>query len=787
MTAHDPHAVGHRHAHAAARLALPLILPVLLLLLILLLAAFPGPIRAAESGSYYGINFVAPYEPWLTLARQSGAPTVRWQFNWRDHEPNPGQWTWEAADGPIDAWRRSGIAIDAILHNPPDWAIARPGPFGTPPWVFNGIMPRGLDQPWGSPDNGFAQFCNRFAQRYRGQISSYEIWNEPDLDNYWDGNAREYYLLMRSCYLAVKAADPDVTVVMAGMALVIEKDFFPEVLRLVSEDPAGAEHNNFFDAANIHMYGDPDAAYDLTMETRRQLETYGMGEKPIWITETNVALRGYGINPDQPRWGTATEEEAGWYIIQVASSALAAGAERLMFFRLADDGMDQAFGLVRNSGQPRPAYEALQTASNLLRDVVGAEREMRGDVTINTLFRADGSRIIVLYSDRGQETQVQVESRTAIAGLLDPLGAYSTVRPDPGGFYSLRLQTASGRDFSQIDSYSVGGPPLLLVEADESPPISAVEVQQSASEALLRWQGYDGEYGTEVAAFDVEVQRNGGDWEPWLQATTQTEARYDISAGGIYTFRVRAIDGAGNVGAFSEPGQARLTATLVARVEDLRGQPVAGALVTLADGRSLQSDTDGIVRLEGPAAEIGITRIDGGAHGLLPEPQTIQMRYNSPAEVFWTLRPAENLIPNGEFGAGSFGWEWRSRGDVRTVGNETEAILQISGARRPWGSPGASVTVSIPAEMARPFLRFSYRIQEPGQSLRLRVVSSGQTQTLWQSSQITPAFAPVILDLDPLSGHSLTLVFELYGPKGAARGQVELDDVFLGSVPLLGG
>jgi hypothetical protein len=114
---------------------------------------------AASGDDFYGLNFVQPSDPWLTLARDSGAHTVRWQFNWRDIEPSPGSWNWSFSDSAIPAWNKAGIKVDALLHNPPDWAKINP----------TGLVPANAQLAWNDPANGWAQYCYQRA-RHRGLL-----------------------------------------------------------------------------------------------------------------------------------------------------------------------------------------------------------------------------------------------------------------------------------------------------------------------------------------------------------------------------------------------------------------------------------------------------------------------------------------------------------------------------------------------------------------------------------------------------------------------------------------
>jgi hypothetical protein len=744
----------------------------------------PIPARAQADDDpgdeFFGINFVNPSEPWLSLAREAGARVVRWQFNWRDHEPSPGVWEWEISDGQIEAWRGAGLEVHAILHFPPDYAMAHPG----------GLMPVNFDLPWNDPNNGWAQYCNHFAAHYRGQIASYEVWNEPDLDQYWEGTAPEYYDLLKSCYQGIKAADPAVPVSMAGVVLIADRGFFPEVVRLAASDPAGPAHNYFFDAASIHMYADPDLAYSLTNEARRILRNYGLGDKPIWITETNVMIRGYATVPDDAGWGRATEDEAAWYILQAATNAYAAGAERFMVFRMADDGMTEAYGLVRSDGTPRPSYEAFKLAATLLTNIVEAERQVWGDVIITRMRRADGTRIVTAYQVSGTPLNIQLDSETDLAVLINSAGGYSTVEPERG-VYTVLLPPAQGRDFNNVTNYSVGGPIQILVEYDNQAPTVALQSQEvpgSESAVAISWQGDDGEFGTGVVSYDVEVSRDGGPWEPWLAETVEEGAVYQMPTDGDYTFQARAVDRSGNVGPFSPPLTVSLRplGTLVAQVLDLRGQPVPFARVELADGTLHDADADGLIRVELEPGTVAFTLVDGSAHGqLIPPP--VEIAEDQQTTVTWTLLPTQNLIADGTFSDGLGDWLPSSPADVGVHGTATGNVLRLSGHRRPWGAPAASLSVTVPQEMSGGLLSFDYRLPEGGQALRLRAVTLGAGVTLWQSDGAAADFTSVQVDMARFAGREVTLVFDLAGTRDAPPTSVEIDNVFYGNVPIVEG
>ena len=60
----------------------------------------------------------------------------------------------------------------------------------------------------------------------------------------------------------------------------------------------------------------------------------------------------------------------------------------------------------------------------------------------------------------------------------------------------------------------------------------------------VSWSGTDG--GSGVTAYDVQVAKVGGGWEPWLAGVGDTSATYAGTPGTTYAFRAQARDAVGN-------------------------------------------------------------------------------------------------------------------------------------------------------------------------------------------------------------------------------------------------
>jgi len=70
--------------------------------------------------------------------------------------------------------------------------------------------------------NTYATFVGEMAQRYRGRVKAYEIWNEQNLYYEWGGrgrklNAARYVELLRAAYNAIKANDPGAVVISGAL------------------------------------------------------------------------------------------------------------------------------------------------------------------------------------------------------------------------------------------------------------------------------------------------------------------------------------------------------------------------------------------------------------------------------------------------------------------------------------------------------------------------------------------------------------------------------------------
>jgi hypothetical protein len=178
----------------------------------------------------------------LKLVQDAGFRWVKQEFPWREIEPvNKGEFDWSRTDRIMNQIDAHGLKVIVRLGVQPQWA--------------GGGYPE-----IGPPNNpqDFADYATAVATRYKGRIDAYQVWNEPNLAREWGNrppNAAEYTEMLRTVYEAIKAVDPFVLVISAGMAPTTRNDDVarPDTYYIQEMYEAGAQP--YFDALGAHGPG----------------------------------------------------------------------------------------------------------------------------------------------------------------------------------------------------------------------------------------------------------------------------------------------------------------------------------------------------------------------------------------------------------------------------------------------------------------------------------------------------------------------------------------------------
>ena len=180
----------------------------------------------------------------LQLAKNAGFTWVKQRFEWRYIEKTrKNAFEWDEPDRVVDAINRAGLGMIARIDNQPEWARR------------DGIFPAS-----GPPDQmeDWKDYVEEIAERYKGKIQAYEIWNEPNITREWGGappDPAAYTQMLRVSYEAIKKVDPNALVISAGLSPTTEQTdrAIPDSVFLRGMYQAGA--GAYFDALGIHAPG----------------------------------------------------------------------------------------------------------------------------------------------------------------------------------------------------------------------------------------------------------------------------------------------------------------------------------------------------------------------------------------------------------------------------------------------------------------------------------------------------------------------------------------------------
>ena len=312
----------------------------------------------------------------LGLVKDAGFGWVKQHVGWRDVEGMAkGHYDWYFTDRIVADAEQLDLSLIFRLDSEPFWAIAQEGTTSS-----NGPPADAQD---------FGDFCHALAERYRGRVAAYQVWNEPNLAREWGGRAPDpagYVELLRVCYIGIKSADPDALVISAGLSPTgnVPPAAMPDGDYLTAMYEAGAAP--YFDLLGVHAPGflyppetSPDevaARHDghrffcfrRVEDLRAIMVQYGDGDKQVAVLEMGWTID--QVHPDYA-WFAVTAEEQADYLVRAfdyARKNWSPWVGPMVVISIADPSWteddEQFWWSITEPGWPenklRPAYHALR-------------------------------------------------------------------------------------------------------------------------------------------------------------------------------------------------------------------------------------------------------------------------------------------------------------------------------------------------------------------------------------------------------------------------------------------
>ena len=270
----------------------------------------------------------------LDLVQQIGVKWIRTIWRWDKLEWERGKFDFALLDFVVaEAWRRD-IRIVPALTTPPRWASPAPQDDDE----YNIYPPNMAD---------WEAFVFHTVDHFKERVKYWEIWNEPNIQDRWNGSIEDYFQLQKAAFLAARRADPRSKLLMGSFSGA-PAYHLDALLRLGAGD--------YFDVLSYHPYPRKHGLKKVDYLTRRMravLAEHGCEDHPIWFTEIGCKV----VNAGSP-------EERAQFLADLYKHPLEGAVEKRFWFtfdiwRKRPDGMGH--GLINTSEDPIqlcPAYHA---------------------------------------------------------------------------------------------------------------------------------------------------------------------------------------------------------------------------------------------------------------------------------------------------------------------------------------------------------------------------------------------------------------------------------------------
>lgn len=220
---------------------------------------------------------------------------------WKDIHVARGTFYFQRLDELVALAEQNGVQhITMVLGMTPRWAARNPDSHHYAPW----IGPGSNSAPHTMKD--WTDFVHAVVKRYRGRIHAYQIWNEPQLKDFWE--TRDYNILAymtKLAYEEIKQIDIKAEVVAAA---ILPRPSSGGVKRGIRYWQALKKKKWPVDVLSCHIYPEmgkgPGRFNFLLRKVRAARTTLRSPIKRLWITETNynVPLGPTLTDPAQIFW-----------------------------------------------------------------------------------------------------------------------------------------------------------------------------------------------------------------------------------------------------------------------------------------------------------------------------------------------------------------------------------------------------------------------------------------------------------------------------------------------------
>lgn len=189
---------------------------------------------------------------------KAGIRWIRLPFRWYVLEPQKGVYDFNKTDRLVSLAQKHNIKVLGLIIGIPKWASVN----------NDTISPLGNIGDW-------KMFVRMLVTCYKGKVTHWEIWNEPDIEKFRKTTPEEYVEVLKTTYKAIKDMDPSMKVLSAG--LIGKPVYFDKLLSLGMAE--------YCDIIAFHPYAKtPEKSLKRVKAFLEIMKKHGV-DKPLWLTE----------------------------------------------------------------------------------------------------------------------------------------------------------------------------------------------------------------------------------------------------------------------------------------------------------------------------------------------------------------------------------------------------------------------------------------------------------------------------------------------------------------------
>ncbi len=247
-------------------------------------------------------NFFTTWPPTDGLGRVATLGAIRlWddKVKWGQINTALNSYDWSLLDSYIGMAQSLNTDILYTFGDTPDYAGTIPGGnvHCLSPSDYSCSPPNDLNSDGTGADAYFSNFVTALVTRYKGQISYYELWNEPDCSCYFAGTQAQMVRMNSDAAKIIRSIDPNAKLLSPSGHVWSMNTWFDEYIA------AGGAAT--FDIVNMHMRSNgtlnlvPENFLTTYSNIVSDVQANGLGNLPLWDSEHGIKASEDFTDPDE--------------------------------------------------------------------------------------------------------------------------------------------------------------------------------------------------------------------------------------------------------------------------------------------------------------------------------------------------------------------------------------------------------------------------------------------------------------------------------------------------------